>query len=129
MVPHHHHESFALEQFGEPNQQEVHSHPHDGTHHHDHDKEESDKESEHSTEHSFPQHFHLSATDDLDFARVNQAGGINYIADIQDLISSEWLPEKPFCPDIISLNTYFALFTISQYNPGANGLRGPPSIA
>ncbi len=128
MVPHHHHESLTIEYSSKLNQQKNHSHPHNGKHHHSHDDENDNQAANHS-EHSFPQHFHISATDEFDLVRVNQAGGNNYITDNQYLINSELLPMRLFDPPNISPNTFSDFFAKSQYEPGANGLRGPPTIA
>ena len=129
MVPHHHHESFTIEYSSTLNQQEAHSHPHNGKHHHSHDHDENDNQADHNSEHNFPQHFHFSATDDFDFIRVNLTGKINYITDIQYSINSELLLKRVFNPPNISPNTFSDFIAKSQYEPGANGLRGPPSIA
>ena len=129
MVPHHHHESFTIEYSSKLNQQEAHSHPHNGHHHHSHDDEENDNQADHNSDHGFPQHFHFSATDDFDLVRVNQTGKINYITNNLYLINSELLPKRLFDPPNISPNTFSDFFAKSQYEPGANGLRGPPSIA
>ena len=129
MVPHHHHESFTIEYSSKFNQQEAHSHPHNGKHHHSHDHDENDNQAADHSEHSVPQHFHFSATDDFDLVRVNQTGKINYITNNLYLINSELLPKRLFDPPNISPNTFSDFFAKSQYEPGANGLRGPPSIA
>ena len=128
MVPHHHHESFIIEASSNLNQQEAHSHPHNGNHHHSHDDEKEKQTTDHS-EHSFPQHFHFSATDDFDLVRVNHTGRINYLTDIQSSIDAELLSKRVFNPLNISSKTFSYFFVKSQTAPGANGLRGPPSIA
>lgn len=131
MVPHHHHESFELEYSNPQSHKSNHSHTHDGKHHHSHDEEESENQNEEHSDQNFPQHFHFSATDDFDLARVINSLTQDYKQDLRSLISEELFFHKFYEPPNISepANIDFARPTITQYEPEANGLRGPPYIA
>jgi hypothetical protein len=130
MVPHHHHESLELEYSNPQSHKSNHSHTHDGKHHHSHDEEESENQPTEHSDQNFPQHFHLSASDDVDFARINNSWNLNYRHDNQDLISAELFFKKIFEPPNISDNAYadFEIPPGTQYDPEANRLRGPPTI-
>ena len=130
MVPHHHHESSNTDNSSN-NIHQTHSHSHNGTHHHHHESEEPENESENNTDSGFPQHFHFSATNDFDFIRLNKIASNEVKLGNQDLLTSQLFFWELDEPPIILLNSYFELerHFFTQNKPGANGLRGPPSIA
>ena len=131
MVPHHHHESSKAENSSKHIHQTTHSHYHSGTHHHHHESEESENEKENNAEPGFPQHFHFSVTNDFDFLRLNKVLSNDVTLGNQDLITSQLFFWELVEPPIIILNSNFELekHFFTQNKPGANGLRGPPSIA
>ena len=130
MVPHHHHETSNTDNLSK-NTHQTHSHHHNDTHHHHHESEEPENESENNADPGFPQHFHFSATNDFDFIRLNKIASNEVKLGNQNLITSQlffWeLDEPPIV--ILKPNFESERHFFTQYEPGANGLRGPPSIA
>ena len=130
MVPHHHHETSNTENLSN-NTHQTHSHSHNGTHHHHHESEEPENERDNNTDPEFPQHFHFSSTNDFDFIRLNKISSNDVKHCNQDLLTSQLFFWELDEPPVIILNSNFKserhFFT--QNKPGANSLRGPPSIA
>ena len=131
MVPHHHHESSNTEISSKNIHKTTHSHHHNGTHHHHHESEESENDRENNADQGFPQHFHFSVTNDFDFIRLNKISSNKVKLGNNDLMASQlffWgLNEPPII--IVNSNFEWEKHFITQYEPGANSLRGPPSIA
>lgn len=126
MIPHHHHESFEVEFSGSVSN---HSHTHNGEHYHSHHEEESENQHEEHSDQNFPQHFHLSSSDDIELVRLNCSWTQDYKQVNQNLISSELFIHTFFEPPIISGNayTFFEIPSNPQFKPQANSLRGPPT--
>jgi len=127
MVPHHHHESLAkIKRTHHENVSHAHHH---GSHHHDH--ENHDSEGKESNDQNVPQHFHFSTSDNFEPLRIDQvargiAGQSQPTLTIINLFS--WNPDDSY--DCLNYpNIWPGKTAKSQNNPGANGLRAPPSIA
>ena len=130
IVPHHHHESSNTDNSSK-NIHQTHSHEHNGTHHHHHESEEPENESEDNADSGFPQHFHFSVTNDFDIIRWNKISSDDIKLGNQDLLTSQlffWELDEPPA-NIVKPNFESERHFFTQYEPGANGLRGPPSIA
>ena len=130
IVPHHHHESSNTDNSSK-NIHQTHSHEHNGTHHHHHESEEPENEKDDNTDPGFPQHFHFTVTNDFDFIRLNKISSNEVKLGNQNLITSRLFFREMDEPPIIIVKANFESerYFFTQYEPGANGLRGPPSIA
>lgn len=133
MIPHHHDES-TLDIFSSAHNliKEYSNHEDHGHHHHENNHHEDDSEKTNdSHNHSFPQHKHSVASDDYSFVRLTSGSitslkVISLIApQVNNAISiakqpitykQELFPDTPF-----PINSLF--------QPGAIGLRAPPSMA
>ncbi|MGV8830205.1 MAG: hypothetical protein ACWA6U_18005 [Breznakibacter sp.] len=130
MIPHHHH---ALEEYVVSFQ----THNTDHHHHHSddgelfgHEEDSQDAEKENKHQHNFPFHHHLSSSEDFDYLRIDlnqksvatfQVVAIHHSINLLIIVPPpeiDIIPykEKPF-------------FITSLFDPGATGLRAPPSIA
>lgn len=130
MVPHHHHESSNTDNSSK-NIHQTHSHYHNGTHHHHHESEDPENDTENNPDAGLPQHFHFTVTNEFDFLRLNKISSDDVKLGNQDLITSQLFFRELDEPPVIIVKHNFEserhLFT--QNKPGANSLRGPPSIA
>ena len=127
MVPHHHHESLA-EAESAHHQNVSHTHHH-GSHHHHHDHENEDSNSRDNNQ-NLPQHFHFSTSDNFEMLRINKvAREINEPAHsaLAIIYVFSWDP-KDLYDNLNHPTNWPAKSAISQFKPGANGLRAPPSI-
>ena len=129
VIPHHHHD---LENSDLPVQSNYSDHHHsssdfDHIHHgetnHHHDAEDTNSR-------KFPFHHHLSADGDFDYFRINFNKDVHVtyslVADLSS-ISNAKFSSPPEVDLIRYTNKPFLINTI--FEPGALGLRAPPSIA
>jgi hypothetical protein len=133
MIPHHHHEILTIEFFTHIKQYETHALHHNDKnqlHHNLPDEKEQDNTTEKHHKHKFPKHFHFSASNDFDFTRVNysESGHQNQnitLYSFSDLLHGEFseLPDS-----FINYYSDYPVLIYSQFKPGANALRAPPSI-
>ena len=134
MIPHHHHELMGNEISEVQSSTKHHSHHHDSDldhHHKNEDRDHEPKDASKAHNHPFPFHHHLNTATDLDYARLNlgekSSVSVKTISILYALnsftVSTEAkgeclarLKDKPFLRKSI-------------FDPGATGLRAPPSIA
>jgi hypothetical protein len=134
MIPHHHHELMWAEISEVQSSTKDHSHHHDSDldhHHKNEDRDHQPKDASKAHSHPFPFHHHLNAANDFDYARLNlgekSSVSVKTISILYALssfsVSTEAkgkylvrLKDKPF-------------LIKSIFEPGATGLRAPPSIA
>lgn len=129
MVPHHHHESIAKINIA-GTEHVSHAHHH-GIHHDHHNHEKQDSDSKESNDQNIPQHFHFSTSDSFEPLRINSIRHelleqANATLAIVNLFS--WNPDESY-HTLEYINIWPIKTARSQNKPGANGLRGPPSIA
>lgn len=133
MIPHHHHD-FDLDEFSSfHSHDEQYSHQKtDVQHHHDVDNQKhnhsNDSEKEHN--HTFPFHHHISPTNDFDYLRIELIRNIVFNLPLLTILDSYFdtsLSEPPELDFIRFTDKPFLITTI--FEPGAIGLRAPPSIA
>jgi hypothetical protein len=109
-------------------QQVSHTHEHNGVHHHHHDDE---PEGESRGEHNLPLHLHFSADGEVDFLRIHTAPLDDHQPANQEITAFN--TADFFLNDPLFRRSYFhpdfGFLVKIQSKPGANGLRGPPSIA
>lgn len=132
MIPHHHHDAIEYEiSYRSVSSRDHHhdeDHIHYGDHHEHHHYDVSQSEDEH--DHSFPNHHHFTADKDLDYIRISGENGsssnVKLIAVLFTLSTLQLKPPlkvEPFgFADI-------PFYRHSTFEPGAAGLRAPPSIA
>jgi hypothetical protein len=133
MIPHHHHD-FDVAGFSSfHDHSEKHSHHEsDSHHHHDaddhHHKHSTDSEKEHN--HPFPFHHHLSAANDFSCLRIELNKNLSVNIPLLTVLNSfcnTSIFESPELDLIRFTDLPFKIKTI--FEPGATGLRAPPSIA
>lgn len=131
MVPHHHHESLALKSADQKIHEVSHSHKHNGVNHHHHDHEEENDEDENGADHNVPKHLHFSASGNFDFLRINNVSTENELQvplKVSFLEVFCWELDEPAAIDFL-YDLWPDIMAKNQCKPGANSLRGPPSIA
>jgi len=129
MVPHHHHESLA-EIKKDHHSPISHTHHH-GSDHHYHDHEKQDSEDNESSDPRVPPHIHFSASDNFELLRIDKVS-TELNNPIQSTVALIVLYSWDLNDDSHILkhpNIGQSKTPRSQHEPGANGLRGPPSIA
>ena len=133
MIPHHHHD-FDLDEFlSFHNHDEQYSHHKTNDHHHhdvDNQKHKHINDSEKEHNHTFPFHHHISPTNDFDYVRIRLIRNIVFHFPLLTVLNSFFdtsLSEPPELDFIRFTDKPFLITTI--FEPGAIGLRAPPSIA
>jgi hypothetical protein len=129
IIPHNHHD---LEEYSVSFQFDIYDHHHhaDDTDHQHHGEKSFPQEKESKKQHNFPYHQHLSADNGFDYIRIVTKKGLNVayspvaVLFALDSIEIAHPPETGFNrfkvkPFLIS----------TMFEPGAIGLRAPPSIA
>ena len=132
MIPHHHGYNFDIQDVATP-QPKHHSHHHSDGHHHHHKTTEQDKadNSRKNHDHPFPLHHHLSTDYGFDCIRIDLRKNVE-LQSILLMVLTTRLTDTEILPPEIEFLKYFANkpFRIkSIFEPGAIGLRAPPSIA
>ncbi len=132
MIPHHHNDEWNEISHLNPHT-DKHSHAHKDHHHHDNDGHHHDNSNEGDDEQnrSLPFHQHLNSNDGIDCIRFNfgekpskKEKVITFLF-LKDQIST--IP--PSSETDLTRFVDLPFLIISTYEPGANGLRAPPSIA
>lgn len=133
MIPHHHHDLDVDEISGLHKHDEQYSR-HKATDHHHHDADghkhnpSSNSDKRHS--HGFPFHHHISPTNDFDYLRMNLLRNVVFDFPLLTVLKSffdESLSEPPELDFIRFTDKPF--YITAKFEPGAIGLRAPPSIA
>lgn len=133
MIPHHHHDLSVAEvsglhnHNGEYSQQKKtqHHHHHDGTHQHN-----PSKNTENRHNHAFPFHQHLSPTSDFDYLRINVIRDVIFNFQLLTILNTFFESSLSEPPELDFIRfTDKPFYITARFEPGAIGLRAPPSIA
>lgn len=132
-IPHHHHD-FELDEFSSFHKydEQYSHHKTDDNHNHDvgNQKHNHSNDSEKEHNHTFPFHHHISPTNDFDYLRFGSLRNIVFNLSLFTVLNSfanSSISEPPELGFIRFTDKPFFVTTI--FEPGAIGLRAPPSIA
>jgi hypothetical protein len=129
VFPHHHHD-LENSVFSHPSNYSDHHHSSADFDHLHHGKGNHHHDSEDANPHKFPFHHHLSADGAFDYIRINfnkeVPANFSILADLFSISNAKILPP----PEVDLVRFTDKPFLISTiFEPGALGLRAPPSIA
>ena len=133
IIPHHHHD-FDLNDFSNFHNHDEQYAPHKTADHHHHNVENqkhnhsNDTKKEHN--HSFPFHHHISPTNGFDYLRIELIRNIVFDLPLLAVLNSFFKTSLSEPPELDFIRFTDKPFFISAFfEPGAIGLRAPPSIA
>ncbi len=133
MIPHHHHDPDLDKSSGFHNRNEhTSSHKSDNHHHHgaDHQEHNHAKDSGKERNSAFPFHNHISPNNDFVYLMINTVSNPVSSFYLFKVVTSFFDPSLTEPPELDFIRFTNKPFLIASFfEPGAIGLRAPPSIA